>query len=68
MRNGKGSAMVVVAVAFSIAVWAPFGTAGVEAEPDGSHCSNERFEEATGARSMGRFPLARALCCSGALL
>jgi hypothetical protein len=56
MRNGKGSAMIVVAVAFSIAVWAPFGTAGVEAQPEGSNCSNLTLRGNYGGSFDGQIP------------
>jgi hypothetical protein len=56
MCNGKRSALVVVAVAFSIAVWAPFGTAGVEAEPAGRHCSNRTLRGNYGGSFDGQIP------------
>jgi hypothetical protein len=56
MGKGKGSAMIVVAVAFSIAAWAPFGTAGVEAEPAGSHCSNRILRGNYGGSFDGQIP------------
>jgi hypothetical protein len=56
MRNAKGSATIVVAIAFSIAVWAPFGTAGVEAEPEGSHCSNLTLRGNYGGSFDGQIP------------
>lgn len=56
MCNVKGSAMVVVAVAFSIAVWAPFATTGVEAEPNGSHCSNRTLRGSYGGSFDGQIP------------
>ena len=56
MRNGKRSAMIVVAIAFSIAVWAPFGTAGVEAQPEGSNCSNLTLRGHYGGSFDGQIP------------
>jgi hypothetical protein len=56
MSNGKGSAMVVVAVAFSIALWALLGTAGVEAEPEGALCSNRTLRGSYGGSFEGQIP------------
>jgi hypothetical protein len=56
MGNGKGSGIVVVAVVFSIAVWALSGTAGVEAEPDGTHCSNRTLRGSYGGSFDGQIP------------
>ena len=48
--------MIVVAIALSIAVWAPFGTAGVEAQPEGSNCSNLTLRGNYGGSFDGQIP------------
>jgi hypothetical protein len=56
MSKGKGSAMIAVAVAFALAIWAPFGTTGVEAEPVGRHCSNGTLRGNYGGSFDGQIP------------
>jgi hypothetical protein len=57
MRHGRGSGTIVVAlVVSSFAVWALFGTAGVEAKPDGTRCSNRILRGSYGGSFEGQIP------------
>src|SRR5262245_28514099 len=56
MSNGKRPAMIAVAVVFALAIRAPFGTTGVEAEPVGMHCSNRTLRGNYGGSFDGQIP------------
>jgi hypothetical protein len=56
MGNVKASAMAVVAVACLVAVWAPFTTIGVEAESNGTGCSNRTLRGSYGGSFDGQIP------------
>lgn len=56
MWSWKGSASVVVAVAFTITVWATFANTGTEAEANGGQCSNRTLLGSYGGSFDGQIP------------